>query len=310
VPALLARLARGVEKNAVARASALVALGYLGGPVDALRALRSEKAPVGVAAGIAAMLADPARMDDDLDVVLPELAKPVVKGFPFLDGALGRLRVVVIGGATIRRGDLAAHRALVARMPEKHRAEAAVWTVRVAAAQCSPSSSRSLEPLDPAALPEEAREALREQARAADRTPGVGAAFRRIGLFSSTPDDARALGVAPPGPLDARVDGHPLWWWLHAVRAHRIDAARWCELARAHDPLGALEDAATPAYELYGDRARGVPYDFAGLAALLTACAATLGVRSETLDARIARLHELQREVVPSHAPTLRAPWP
>jgi hypothetical protein len=196
VPALLARLARGVEKNAVARASALVALGYLGGPVDALRALRSEKAPVGVAAGIAAMLADPARMDDDLDVVLPELAKPVVKGFPFLDGALGRLRVVVIGGATIRRGDLAAHRALVARMPEKHRAEAAVWTVRVAAAQCSPSSSRSLEPLDPAALPEEAREALREQARAADRTPGVGAAFRRIGLFSSTPDDARAARCA------------------------------------------------------------------------------------------------------------------
>jgi len=305
VPALIERVTR--ERNAVARASLLMALGYLGAEVDLLRASRREKAPIGTCAAIAAMLCDPVHLDEDLDVALAPVPKPVVAGFPFLDGAILRLRTLVIGGATIRRNDLPRHLVLLERLPPEVRPEAEGWAVEIAAAAGGPRA----EPLDPLDLPSDALAVLRERAAMlrTGRAPNLYQAFFRAGLFPSIDANERALGVDPPGALDARVDGRPLWWWLHALRSGRIDEGRWLSLLTGQDALAILEDAASAPYQFYRDRASQGPFEFGAFADLLASSSSSLGVQSDALDVGIAKLRDYATKVVPSHQSTF-APWP
>lgn len=305
VPALLARLPK--ERNAAARASLLVALGYLGGPADALFASVGEKAPVGACAALGVMLTDAGRTDDVLDAALAPLPKPVVAGLAFLDGALARLRTQVIGGATVRRGDLAAHLALVERLPPEVRPEAESWTVALAAARARTQPHL----LDPADLSDEARAVLRERAALlrGGRAPALYQAFGRAGGFAWIDANERALGLDPAGALDERVEGRPLWWWLHEVRAGRVELSRFQTLLTGRDALAVLEDAATSPYELYRDPLNPGVYQFDALADLLSATASALAVTSEAFSARLAKLREYGSKVVATHQPSF-APWP
>ncbi|MCA9574064.1 MAG: hypothetical protein KC668_01465 [Myxococcales bacterium] len=305
IPALVARLA--MERHAATRASLLLALGYVGAPVDALLGAVGDKAPVGICAALGVMLANPQRMDDVLDAALAPLPKPVVAGLPFLDGALARVRTQILGGATTRRGDLAAHLALVERLPPEVRPEAESWTVAVAAAGAAAPPHL----LDPADLSDEACAVLRQRAGLlrGGRAPGLYQAFGRAGLFSGIDGNERALGLDPQGPLDERVEGRPLWWWLYEVRAGRVAPSRFQALLAGRDALAVLEDAATSPYKLYEDPARPGVFQFDAFADLLGGMASALGVTSTLLDERLAKLREYATKVVPSHQPSF-APWP
>lgn len=285
-PSLLARL--DAEKNAVVRSSIFLSLGYLGAAAEVSREHHDEASPAGVCAALATLLCAPNRLLEDLDAALAP-SKPVVKGLVFADGALLQVRSNVLRGATIRLGDLDAHLALAARMPAAMRAEVDGWTVLVAAR--APATT-PLDPLDPADLPERERGVLRDLAatlRSANN-PHLGRAFWRAGLFAFLDSNERALGVDPPGPLDRRVGGHALWWWLHGARSGRIPFERWIELLGDADVIAILEDAATAPYELYRDRFRTGGYDVAPLLDVIERTALAFDAKSALLDERIAQL--------------------
>jgi hypothetical protein len=266
----------------------LLALGYLGAPAAELRAFRQDPPPAGLCAGLAATLVDPEGLDDDLDAVLAPVPKPVVKGLPFADGAVLQLRTRILAEATVRRGDLDRHVALLDRLPEELRPEARGWTVLVAVGRRDP-----LDPLDPDELPERSRAVLRELAATLEtgRRPDLYQAFWRAGLFAYVGANERALGLTAPGPLDRRAGGHPLWWWLHGVRCGRVPLDRWVALVR-EDPLPVLEDAAMAPFELYRDRFRPGGYDVEPLIDAIVATAAAHGVDSPTLQERLATLRK------------------
>lgn len=291
VPALAARLTD--ERRPVVRAALALALGYLAAATDdrtpaaALRPLLPAPFPVGRCAALGLLLADPS---DDLavDALLAPIQQPVVKGIPWNRGALLQLGTWVLGGAVLRRGDLGSALALEARLPEGWRREAAPWVVAVAAG--SDGWVRPA-PLDPATLPDASLAELRARAAGLDdgRNPAVHQAFWRAGLFGATACTQRALGIAAQGPLDERVDGAPLWLWLHRVRRGEATVARWQELLRTVDALAALEDAAQGPFELYRTRPSATGYDVEPLLAVLEASASALGVGSDTLASRIAQ---------------------
>lgn len=305
-PALLHRLS--LESNAIVRATLLLALGYVGGAADEVRAFRSEPAPVGVCGALAAMLCDPQRLEDELELALAPACKAVVKGLPFADGAVLGLRARVLLGAAVRRGDLERHPALIERLPVELRPEAEAATVLVAARA---AETTALDPLDPADLSERARAVLREHA-AALRTrsnPQLYDAFWRAGLFRYGDANERALGVDPSGPLDARSHGRPLWWWLHGARSDRVPFERWLAVLDGVDALAVLEDAACAPFELYRDRFRSEGYDIEPLITTLERSAAALAIRSATLDERLAKLRGYAADPKVAHGKG-RRPWP
>lgn len=284
IAALFAQVAR--EENTVARAAMLLALGHLKAP--GLRAfLDGTPLPA-----LALVTSEPDALDEVLDAALAPTAKPVMKGLPFLDGAVLRIRTLVLATATVRRADLAKHQALLARLPPELADEAEAWTILVAARA---GEGTPLDPLDPETLAPAAREVLRAHAaclRTAKNAAFLYQAFFRAGLFATIDANERALGVDPPGPLDARVDGRPLWWWLHRARADLVSFETWLDVVRRSDAVAVLEDAATAPYELYRDKPRVGAYDVGPLVEILARTAGALGVDSSRFGQRLATLRE------------------
>lgn len=300
IAALREHLAR--EKNVVARTAMWLALGHLKAP--GLGALL-DGTPV---SALAVAMSEPAALDDVLDVALAPIAKPVMRGLPFLDGAILRIRTMILAAATIRRGDLAKHEALLARLPPELAPEAEGWTVLVAAGA---GDTTPLDPLDPETLAPAAREVLRAHAARLRVTKGsfLYQAFLRAGLFGTIDCNERALGVDPPGALDVRVDGHPLWWWLHQVRAGRVPFETWLGVVRRSDARAALEDAATAPYELYRDKSRVGAYDVGPLVDVLERTAKAVAVESALFDERLAKLREHATNPTVIHGKG-SIPWP
>ncbi len=248
-------------------------------------------------------------MDDDLGIVLaPPGTRPVMKGFPFADGALLSLRTAILSAATVRRGDLDRHLALVPRLPPELQKEADGWTVLVAARA---GESIPEDPLDPDDLSDRERGVLREHAEKlrSSSSANLYQAFWRAGLFAYRDSNERALGIDPPGALDRRSQGRPLWWWAHGARSSRIPFEHWLEVLRGPDALAALEDAANAPYELYRDRFRSGNYDVGALIDVIERSASALGLASELLSARIATLRENARNTKVTHGKG-GIPWP
>lgn len=231
LPALVARLA--AEPDVTARASAMLALGYLsryakteehtGLMTGALGAEPLER----TCAALALAQVHGNEIDDAARRVLSEARQTQVNidGFwPWAEGDLQRF-------AAVMRGAIATDDEIVADMRAVPDPNADSWDPAIRALHRVFGNDERFD-VDRLRLPEDVddrqREVLRYFAEHSQQMLIQYEFMTNIGLPRFKPELRRFLGMAPSGPLDRRIDiderNVPVWFAIHGVLTEQMDA--------------------------------------------------------------------------------------
>lgn len=231
-PALHARVSGEEEEDSGARAALAIALAHQGRYAKSDRASKllarmlddsDAIARIGAAAGLAATLGAAAPPDvAEILVLAAKKQRKKVEGFPFFEGSLANLAVVVASHLAGVRGDLELAESVVAaskKLPTQ------LWALGAMIDAAFAGDDRPT-PRAPGELDAKQRKAVLAIA-ASGEAERIHSALTRIGLRADAQALACAAGEDPPTSLARVIDGEPLLRLAARALRSRDAEARW-----------------------------------------------------------------------------------